>query len=126
MDEDKFNQLKQFVKSEMQNTINESVDSTLIFMYVSSLENKIKEYEDKIANYVPLIDCVPKVKIKEYLKVCENVYDELVKPYIVDGRLVVTGLSKGEQLELINKRNCLITQISTYKQLLDEPIDFVE
>lgn len=41
-----------------------------------------------------------------------------MKPYQREYGLDVTYLNKKEKAELINKRNCLITQMETYKQLL--------
>ena len=41
-----------------------------------------------------------------------------MKPYQTEYGLNVTYLSKKEKNELVNKRNCLITQMETYKQLL--------
>ena len=41
-----------------------------------------------------------------------------MKPYQREYGLDVTYLSRKEKAELVNKRNCLITQMETYKQLL--------
>lgn len=41
-----------------------------------------------------------------------------MKPYKRDYGLDVSLLNRKEKAELINKRNCLITQMETYKQLL--------
>lgn len=49
---------------------------------------------------------------------CEKVYEKEMKPYQTEYGLDVTYLSKKEKAELVNKRNCLITQMETYKQLL--------
>ena len=54
-------------------------------------------------------------KIEKALEVCEKVYEEEMKPYQREYGLDVTYLSRKEKAELVNKRNCLITQI---KQLL--------
>lgn len=57
-------------------------------------------------------------KIKKDLKTCEKVYEREMKPYKRDYGLDVSLLNRKEKAELINKRNCLITQMETYKQLL--------
>ena len=57
-------------------------------------------------------------EIEKALEVCEKVYEEEMKPYQREYGLDVTYLSKKEKAELVNKRNCLITQMETYKQLL--------
>ena len=63
---------------------------------------------------------IPKKKIEHDLEVCQNVYKKEMKPYQTEYGLDVTYLSKKEKQELVNKRNCLITQMETYKQLLEE------
>ena len=57
-------------------------------------------------------------EIEKALEVCEKVYEEEMKPYQREYGLDVTYLNKKEKAELVNKRNCLITQMETYKQLL--------
>ena len=71
---------------------------------------KIKKYIQE--NYIS------REEIEKALEVCEKVYEEEMKPYQREYGLDVTYLSKKEKAELINKRNCLITQMETYKQLL--------
>lgn len=71
-----------------------------------------REYVEK--NYIH------KDVIKEHLKSVEKVYEREMKPYQKEYGLDVTYLSKKEKEELINKRNCLIVQMETYKQLLGE------
>ena len=68
---------------------------------------------------------ISKDKIKERLEQTKKVYDEEMKPYMIEvgnGEKVlnVTYLSKKEKEELINKRNCLLVQIKTYELLLEE------
>jgi hypothetical protein len=63
-------------------------------------------------------------KIKEIMEQTKKVYDEEMKPYMIEvgnGEKVlnVTYLSKKEKEELINKRNCLLVQIKTYEMLLE-------
>lgn len=78
------------------------------------MENKVisREYVEK--NYIH------KDTIQKHLKSVEKVYEEEMKPYQTDYGLDVTYLSKKEKAELVNKRNCLIVQMETYKQLLEE------
>lgn len=81
--------------------------------------NKVisREYVEK--NYIH------KDKIKERMEQTKKVYDEEMKPYMIEvgnGEKVlnVTGLRKKEKEELINKRNCLLVQIKTYEMLLED------
>ena len=71
---------------------------------------KIKKYIQE--NYIS------RDEIEKALEVCEKVYEEEMKPYQREYGLDVTYLSKKEKAELVNKRNCLITQMETYKQIL--------
>ena len=57
-------------------------------------------------------------EITKALEVCEKVYEEEMGPYQREYGLDVTYLNKKEKAELVNKRNCLITQMETYKQIL--------
>lgn len=64
--------------------------------------------------------CVEKDKIKERMEQTKKVHEDEMKPYQREYGLDVTYLSKKEKEELINKRNCLLTQIKTYEMLLEE------
>lgn len=76
-------------------------------------------FEDikKIQKYIQE-NYISRDEITKALKVCEKVYEEKMKPYQQEYGLDVTYLNKKEKAELINTRNCLITQMETYKQLL--------
>ena len=87
-----------------------------------------KEFEEILGN-VPFEDIekiqkyiqenyISRDEIEKALEVCEKVYEEEMKPYQREYGLDVTYLSKKEKAELVNKRNCLITQMETYKQIL--------
>ena len=87
-----------------------------------------KEFEEILGN-VPFEDIekiqkyiqenyISRDEIEKALEVCEKVYEEEMKPYQREYGLDVTYLSKKEKAELVNKRNCLITQMETYKRLL--------
>lgn len=70
-------------------------------------------------------DYVSKNKIRKRMEQTKKVYDEEMKPYMIEvgnGEKVlnVTGLNKKEKEELINKRNCLLVQIKTYEMLLED------
>ncbi len=71
----------------------------------------------KIQKYIQE-NYISRDEIEKALEVCEKVYEEEMKPYQREYGLDVTYLSKKEKAELVNKRNCLITQMETYKQLL--------
>lgn len=76
-------------------------------------------FEDikKIQKYIQE-NYISRDEITKALEVCEKVYEEEMKPYQREYGLDVTYLSKKEKDKLINTRNCLITQMETYKQLL--------
>lgn len=76
-------------------------------------------FEDikKIQKYIQE-NYISREEIEKALEVCEKVYEKEMKPYQREYGLDVTYLSKKEKAELVNKRNCLITQMRTYKQLL--------
>ena len=63
---------------------------------------------------------ISKDKIRKDLETCQKVYEEEMKPYQRDYGLDVTYLSKKEKEKLVNKRNCLITQMKTYEMLLED------
>lgn len=58
--------------------------------------------------------------IEEKIKICEQVYEKEMKPYQRDYGIDVSMLNKKEKAELVNKRNCLLVQIETYKSLLNK------
>ena len=72
---------------------------------------------EKIKKYIQE-KYISRNEIEKALEVCEKVYEEEMKPYQREYGLDITYLSKKEKAELVNKRNCLITQMETYKQLL--------
>jgi len=63
---------------------------------------------------------ISKDKIRKDLETCQKVYEEEMKPYQTEYGLNVSCLSKKEKEQLVNKRNCLITQMKTYEMLLEE------
>ena len=85
------------------------------FEYI--FENVPFEDIKKISKYIQK-KYISRDEITKALEVCEKVYEEEMKPYQREYGLDVTYLNKKEKAELINKRNCLITQMETYKQLL--------
>ena len=72
---------------------------------------------EKIKKYIQE-KYISRNEIEKALEVCEKVYEEEMKPYQREYGLDITYLSKKEKAELVNKRNCLIVQMETYKQLL--------
>lgn len=71
----------------------------------------------KIQKYIQE-NYISRDEITKALEVYEKVYEKEMKPYQREYGLDVTYLNKKEKAELINKRNCLITQMETYKQIL--------
>ena len=75
--------------------------------------------------YFSEADYVSKNEIRKRLEQTKKVYDEEMKPYMLDTGngekiLNITYLNKKEKEELINKRNCLLVQIKAYEMLLEE------
>lgn len=66
-----------------------------------------------------------KADIKEYLdkriQDVETCYQNLIKPYYDEvGKFINTSLmTKRQENEFINKRNCLLVQKETYKEILE-------
>lgn len=60
-------------------------------------------------------------KIKDRIKSVEKCYEKEVKTYYDEsiGILNVSCLNKKEKQELLNKRNCLIVQKATFKEVLE-------
>jgi hypothetical protein len=84
------------------------------------LDKKIKALDIAMSNP----DYICKDKIRKDLESCKKVYEQEMKPYMIEiGKneraLNITGLSKKEKDELVNKRNCLLTQMRTYEMLLE-------
>lgn len=73
---------------------------------------------EKIQKYIQE-NYISRKEIEEALEVCKKVYEKEMKPYQREYGLDVTYLNKKEKAELTNKRNCLITQMETYRQLLN-------
>ncbi len=67
---------------------------------------KIEELEQKLINRI------------NNIKEC---YNQTIKPFYDKkiGMLNVSALSKKQQNELINKRNCLLVQQDAYEEILD-------
>ena len=88
------------------------------------LKKENEELDQKFKYAVPdeIVDelYISKDKIRKDLETCKKVYKEEMKPYQREYGLDVTYLTKKEKEKLINKRNCLIAQMETYKQLLEE------
>ena len=93
-----------------------------------SKEQELEQFEDIFCN-VHFVDIkkilkyiqekyISRDEIEKALEICEKVYEREMKPYQTEYGIDVTYLSKKEKTELTNKRNCLITQMETYKQLL--------
>ena len=91
-------------------------------------QKEVEEFEDIFGN-VPFENIkkiqkyiqekyISRDEIEKALEICAKVYEKEMKPYQREYGLDVTYLNKKEKAELINKRNCLITQMETYKQLL--------
>lgn len=90
---------------------------------INRLQNiKRKDIQDLINNENENIykNYISKDRIRKDLETCEKVYKEEMKPYQREYGLDVTYLSKKEKEKLINTRNCLIAQMETYKQLLED------
>lgn len=94
-----------------------NVITNLDFQIRNMVEDCIKVIEKQQAT---IKNSVSKDRIRKDLETCEKVYKEEMKPYQREYGLDVTYLSKKEKEKLINTRNCLIAQMETYKQLLED------
>ena len=108
----------------------------IILNLIEKQEKEIEELKEKnryIKAQIPRdrifyfseADYVSKDEIRKRMEQTKKVYDEEIKPYMIEvgnGEKVlnVTGLNKKEKVELINKRNCLLVQIKTYEMLLED------
>ena len=111
---------------DMQIEHNKELDATLKqtqdswFEDTQKLEQEKEKYK-KLQNTEAFQECyISKDKIREKIEQTKKVYEEEMKPYQTEYGLDVTYLRKKEKDELINKRNCLLTQIKTYEMLLEE------
>ena len=75
------------------------------------LYNKQKEEKE---------DYISKAEIRDKIKKLEEFYEKEMKPYQTEFGLNLSLLTKKEREEVINKRNSLLTQITTLKELLKE------
>lgn len=63
---------------------------------------------------------IDKDKIRDKIKKLEDIYEKEMKPYQTEYGLNLSLLNKKEKEELINKRNTLLIEIETLKELLEE------
>ena len=106
------------INDDFDNMINKFLDMIIKDKDLATAQYIIKKQQEQINELKR--NSIPKKKIEHDLEVCQNVYKKEMKPYQTEYGLDVTYLSKKEKQELVNKRNCLITQMETYKQLLEE------
>lgn len=118
-----------------------------VFYYEDDFNNRIRPLVGKLLNlyedekeknrylkaniprdkvfYFNEADYVSKKEIRKRMEQTKKVYDEEMKPYMIEtgngGKVLnVSYLSKKEKDELVNKRNCLLVQIRAYEMLLEE------
>lgn len=63
---------------------------------------------------------ISKDEIRNKIKKLEELYEKEMKPYQTEFGLNLSLLTKKEKEEVINKRNSLLTQIVTLKEILGE------
>lgn len=82
---------------------------------VNKAINEARETMDKANKYDRLMN-----KIKERIKSVEKCYEDLIKPYYdKEADIInVSFMSKREKEEFMNKRNCLLVQKATFKEVL--------
>lgn len=79
--------------------------------YIQQLETKVKEQEE---SRQAAID-----KLKDEIELINKCYEELFTNVSGIKVIDITGLSKKEREEVINKRNCLLIQKHCYKKFLN-------
>lgn len=86
-----------------------------------SVEQIYEDYQDIGKMFFELDEKVDKVtdKLKERIKSVEKCYEELLTDIGGVKIIIVTGLSKKEKEEVINKRNCLLVQKHCYEEILE-------
>lgn len=89
-----------------------------IFEYIKKIEADNYEQNNIINDYIDerreLIE-----KLEERIKSVEQCYDELLTDVGGVKIINVTGLSRKEKEEVINKRNCLLVQKHCYQEILE-------
>ena len=112
-------------KTKVINEYNQSVGTVLD--YIKELEKDVKDAMDGYQDLGKEVcfNFISKDKIREYLEKRINdvkkAYDDLTEPYYIEGvGFNISYMTKKEKEEFINKRNCLIVQKQTYKEILDK------
>lgn len=89
-----------------------------IFEYIKELESDNYEQNNIINDYIDerreLIE-----KLEERIKAVDKCYNELLTDVGGIKIINITGLSKKEKEEIINKRNCLLVQKYCYEEILE-------
>lgn len=75
------------------------------------LQNKLNKYESREQKLIE--------KLEERIKAVDKCYNELLTDVGGIKIINVTGLTKKEKEEIINKRNCLLVQKYCYEEILE-------
>lgn len=89
-----------------------------VFKYIEQLEADNYEANKRIDEYIEerqkLIE-----KLEERIKSIDKCYEEMLTDVGGIEIINITGLSKKEKEEVVNKRNCLIVQKTSFKEILE-------
>ena len=79
-------------------------------------KDEIKDIQTKANKYDRLLE-----KIKDRIESIKKCYEKEINKYYDEsiGTLNISCLNKKEKQELLNKRNCLIVQKATFKEVLE-------
>ena len=115
-----WNNIKEDCKnSELSNVIDQIEKDNQATQGLLDLYNKQKE-EIEDYKYMIEINYISKDKIRDKIKKLEKLYEKEMKPYQTEFGLNLSLLTKKEKEEIINKRNSLLIEITTLKELLKE------
>lgn len=95
---------------------------------IDEIITKIRILKSKRINMFEQLDCIDKAnkydslvnKIQDRIKLVDKCYEGLLTDIGGIKIINVSGLSKKEKEEVINKRNCLLVQKATFEEVLQE------
>lgn len=96
--------MRSFSRIRQDMTVVTAKEMEAVLQYIEQLETK----EQKLIE-----------KLEERIKSVEKCYEEMITDIGGIKIINVTGLSKKEKEETLNKRNCLLVQKATYEEILE-------
>lgn len=106
------------ITGEFKNPDYEGLDDIVVAIENILTVCKICKYKAKANKYDSLVK-----KIQDRIESVEKIYEGLLTDIGGIKIINVSGLSKKEKEEVINKRNCLIIQKATFEEVLQELLE---